>query len=921
MARYIVGIDLGTTNSAVAYIDTEHAQPAPLLFPILQLVAAGETEKRGTLPSCHYEPAEGEFAPNALMLPWKHSQPRQSIVGVLAREHGAKIPDRLISSAKSWLSHTGVDRTAPLLPWHGAVDVQRHAPADVQARYLSHIKEAWNTEFPDAFPLQEQDIILTVPASYDEIARELTVEAASKAGLTHIVLLEEPQAAFYSWLSAHEDDWQKHCRPGQQILVCDIGGGTSDFTLISVENDSEEQARLNRVRVGEHLILGGDNLDVALAHHIERQLSATDTLDGRQWGRLVRTCQSAKETLLSASAPKELSIVLPKTGSKLLERAMYFPLKQETAYQLLVDGFLPLTDFSERPEHTKSGFQEFGLHYAVDPAISKHLAAFLSAPGQPVIVPDIVLLNGGFFQSPLLVERIRTLINSWHRQQKTNRTPVFLESQHLDLAVAYGAAYYGMGRHGSGVRIESGLPHSYYIGIESRQEAENQAICLIPAGLTPGKQVDLPAVECRLRIRQPVEFPLFLSNCRPGDIPGDRVALTTTDLRPLPAIRTILPAGRKTKQLEVRVRLHAKLSEIGTLEFWCSETHGERSWKLQFNVRAAAHPSVSTVHAGQRQSQTIDQDGQDRCIQYLQKPFQSSSSKQAILDRLWPDLEQIAGRQRGTWSMDFLRDIWEQLIKLEPSRQRSPRHEACWLNAAGFCLRPGYGLQLDDWRVQKSWNLLINKPLAHKRNQACRAEWWIFWRRIAGGLPKTHQEHLFQQCLPLLIDTKGRLKLNIPGGRHEAAEIYRMLGALELLELSSKIVLGAKLVTSLAQKGVSGHYVPWLQTLGHIGGRTLMYGPLNSVVPVEIVEQWLSSLLALPYWERGQSFPLVQLARKTGDRYRDISGELREQVLDLLHSIDAPPHYLNLVEDVGQFNEKEQQLFFGEQLPTGLKIT
>ncbi|MFW5774819.1 MAG: Hsp70 family protein, partial [Chitinivibrionales bacterium] len=371
-SRYVVGIDLGTTNSAVAFVDSTREQSEVENFPVTQVVAPGETQAAEVLPSFLYEPAAQEFTPDAMKLPW--SDTPSMVVGAFARDHGASVPGRQIVSAKSWLSHSGVDRTAELLPWHAAPDAPRLSPVDATAQYLGHIRAAWNHAHPQ-HPLEKQDVIVTVPASFDEVARELTVEAAARAGLSRVVLLEEPQAAFYAWIHLHADQWQKIVNPGQKILVCDVGGGTSDFTLIDVR-PGDGDIRFHRVAVGDHLILGGDNLDLALAYHVEQKLDIK--LNPRQFSALVRSCQKAKERLLGDNPPDELTINILGGGASLIGGALQVTVNRQEVSELLIEGFLPKVAIFEKPATRQSGFQEFGLPYAADHAITRYLAEFLS---------------------------------------------------------------------------------------------------------------------------------------------------------------------------------------------------------------------------------------------------------------------------------------------------------------------------------------------------------------------------------------------------------------------------------------------------------------------------------------------------------------------------------------------------------------
>ena len=438
-SRFVVGIDLGTTNSAVAYVDSLETPWPVHAFPIRQLVAPAEVEARRSLPSFHYQSASGEQKKDSHRLPWS-KQVADHTVGVFARDHGMLSPGRLIASAKSWLCHTGVDRTADLLPWQGAADVERLSPVEVSARYLLHIRHAWDSEHTDQ-PLAEQDIALTLPASFDEVARELTVEAAAQAGLKRVVLIEEPQAAFYAWIHQHQDRWENLVEPGQKILVCDIGGGTSDFTLIRVRRGEDDKVVFHRIAVGDHLILGGDNLDLALAHHLENRLAGKGKLESRQWAVLVGVCRQVKETLLGSDAPDRLTITLPGSGSKLIGGSLTVEVTRDEVQQVLVDGFLPPVELDDRPASRQSGFQEFGLPFAPDPAITRYLAAFLTAHRHATVDddplpshhdparPDIVLFNGGLFESPVLRARLVEVLTRWFDVESSEGAwrPIVLE--------------------------------------------------------------------------------------------------------------------------------------------------------------------------------------------------------------------------------------------------------------------------------------------------------------------------------------------------------------------------------------------------------------------------------------------------------------------------------------------------------------
>ncbi|HJT36503.1 MAG TPA: Hsp70 family protein [Pirellulales bacterium] len=941
LSRYLVGIDLGTTNSAVAYVDTLESPPRVHTLPLPQLVAPAEVEARETLPSFHYEAAAGEFAAGALALPWSERD-RNYAVGFFARDHGTSVPGRLIASAKSWLCHPGVDRTAQLLPWHGAPDVERLSPVEASARYLEHIRAAWDARFPQE-PLAEQDVVLTLPASFDEVARELTVRAARLAGLPRVVLIEEPQAAFYAWIDAQGDRWQEQVTPGQKILVCDIGGGTSDFTLIRVRRGEAGKVMFHRVAVGEHLILGGDNLDLALAHHIERKLTGDGKLEPRQWAVLVRSCRRVKETLLGADAPEHLTVNLPGSGAKLIGGGLQVDVTRAEVEQLLLEGFLPRVALDDKPAARRSGFQEFGLPFAPDPAITKYLASFLSAHRQVALDgdaavsgdhdparPDLVLFNGGFFASPVLRGRLLEVLGSWFEggsDQSSSDTPWrrqpwqprILENARLDLAVAQGAAYYGLVRRGLGVRISAGLARTYYIGVEDAAGDRPSAVCLVPAGVEEGAEIDLSQRRFELAIRQPVEFPIYVSSTRLTDRPGDLLTVDPEQMTSLPPIRTVLEAGKKGPSGFISVELHARLTEIGTLDLWCGEADGPRTWRLQFDVRAATETDRA-AHRGSGETEgVLDEAVIQACRRVICGIFLPDGPPPAPAS-LVKRLEETTELKRRDWPMTLLRGFWETLINIEAGRRRTAEHELRWLYLLGFSLRPGYGLAVDDWRVAQTWKLLQGKRIHH--TPACRTEWLILWRRIAGGLNAGQQRALAEPLLAALRPSN-RPKMRKPdlgSTSHEAAEAWRLLGSLELLPVPVKVELGDLLLPLAEREKVGAVRDAAVWALGRLGARVPMYGPLNTVTPADAAARWLEWLIDAGLPEEAVAFSIVQLARRTEDRYRDLSDKLRERAIAWLERRDAPAHYRELVAVGGALEESEAGLMFGESLPRGLRL-
>jgi molecular chaperone DnaK (HSP70) len=931
--RFVVGIDLGTTNSALCFIDTELDSESISTFLIPQVVAAGQVESQETLPSFRYEALPDELKSGATRLPWRKETP-DSVVGVFARDHGRTIPGRMIESAKSWLCHSGVDRKAALLPWHGAADVRRVSPVEASASYLGHLREAWNAAHPE-HPLEQQDVVLTIPASFDEVARELTVAAARMAGLFRVILLEEPQAAFYSWVAAHRQTWETLVAPGQTILVCDIGGGTSDFSLIHVRSGEGDRVQFHRVAVGDHLLLGGDNLDLALAHHLEQKLANGGRLDARQWSMLIPACRHAKETLLGEHPPESHTVVLAGGGSKLIGGSLRAELTREEVLRIFVDGFLPTTDFNASPAKRQSGFQEFGLPYATDPAITRYLATFLRTHAQSdasesmsdvdrlrAARPDIVLFNGGFFASPLLRQRLIESLEQWFQSVSPGWTPMVLRNDRLDLAVAQGAACFGMVRRGVGVRITAGLARTYYIAVE-QPNGSRAAMCLIPAGTEASTEHIVIDRVFRVRTSEPVEFPILVSGTRLTDKSGQLIPIDPEQLTSLPPIRTVLTTRKRSEQTEVDVRLTATLTEIGTMELWCQQIDGTRRWQLQFDIRPATETD-RTAHTGvAEQSGIVDDDIIDEAITAVRQVFSSLAVTRP--EDAMTSLSEAIGTPRDAWPPSLLRHMWSELMLLQDGRKRSPQHEARWLNLVGFCLRPGFGMAADDWRVDETWRA-INGRLIHGA-PACLAELRTLCRRISGGMTAGRQNQIASAVMPAIrqrfrqVQTGRGKAAPYASGTHEAAEIWRMLGSLELLDVSVRQELGMMMMDLQQRAAFEPVQNALIWAVGRVGGRIPVYGPLNLVLPISTVSEWIEQLLRTGDLKtKLVQFTLMQLSRRTQDRFRDIDESLRHRVLSKLKSVDAAPDLLTLIEHGGTAGSEVTSLILGESLPVGLRL-
>ncbi|MGG2048333.1 Hsp70 family protein [Burkholderia gladioli] len=608
-ARYSIGIDLGTTHCALSYVDlaaSDGDAAAQQVLPIAQLSSPGAVASPELLPSFLYLPHEGELAAGDLSLPWTAS--RDYAVGEMARSRGAGTPIRLVSSAKSWLCHPGVDRRAAILPNDAPPEVARVSPLEASVRYLNHLREAWDHAHPDA-PFAAQDVTVTIPASFDPAARELTAEAAQAAGYTRMTLLEEPQAALYSWIQKSGGGWRKDVKVGDIILVVDVGGGTTDLSLIAVV-EREGNLELHRVAVGEHILLGGDNMDLALAHVVARKLAAQGTqADPWQLRALAYACRGAKETLLSDRSVETVPLVVPSRGAKLIGGSIRTELTRAELTQILLEGFFPQVEASERPAvRTRAGLTQLGLPYAQDAGITRHLAAFLGKqvgalaeldglpaaahhPDASFLHPSAVLFNGGVFKSELLTERILAILNGWLAADGAAPARL-LGGADLDLAVARGAAYYGYVKRGRGVRIRGGTARAYYVAIESAMpaipgmEPPISALCVAPFGMEEGSDAALPEQEFGLVVGEPVQFRFFGSSVRRQDQVGDMLDYwSPEELQELEAIQATLPADGRTPGEVVAVRLHARVTEAGTLELEALPRGSEARWKVEFDVR------------------------------------------------------------------------------------------------------------------------------------------------------------------------------------------------------------------------------------------------------------------------------------------------------------------------------------------------
>ncbi|MCP3140467.1 Hsp70 family protein [Pyxidicoccus xibeiensis] len=923
----IVGIDLGTTHCAVASVDPSKGAGAPVEdFPIPQLVRQGEVAPRALLPSTVYVPAGHELASESLKLPWGDDG-GPWVVGELARWQGARVPGRLVASAKSWLCHPGVDRSAPILPWGSPPDVQKLSPVDASALLLTHMARAWDFAHPDA-PLSRQEVVITVPASFDEAARALTVSAARKAGLEKFTLLEEPQAAFYDYTARHRTGLEQTLANTRLVLVVDVGGGTTDFTLVHA-GVSPEGPMLRRLAVGDHLLLGGDNMDAALARRVEEKLFTDGRrLSATQWTQAIQAARTAKESLLGQAPPEKYGVSLVGEGSRLLGGTLSSELLRDEAHALVLDGFFPLGAPTERPRRAaRMALQELGLPYVQDPAVTRHLAAFLAqhaaagfaalgetAPAEGALPrPDAILLNGGVFNSPQISERLVDALSAWW--PGAPRIPL-LRHESLELAVARGAAYYGLVRRGHGLRIGGGAARAYYVGLQRPADsAEQPALCLIPRGFEEGQKVDLGERPFTLTLGRPVQFQVFSTTSDRIDKPGDLVPLAE-DLKPLPPIHTLLK-GASGKATEVPVHLQAALTEIGTLELYAVSNVADERWRLEFELRGTGGSHELTVTESMPARFVEAKDNIERV--YGNKPLPIGPKDVKQLGRT---LEKALG-PRESWRVPVLREMWSTLFAGASKRRRTADHERVFYSLTGFCLRPGFGYPLDGWRAEQTFSL-FDALVQHHTDKATWTEFWVMWRRIAGGLSEAQQQKLYGYLQPHLArkvppdaPPAGKLKGIQPEGLEE---MVRTAASLEHLSPGDKAEVGRWIAARLKAEAKSGG--PWAWALGRLGARVPLYGSSHKVVDVETAEAWLSLLLELDLRRiDGAPFAAAQLARLTGDRTRDLDPALRERAARELVAAKAADTWVSMVREVVALEAADEARALGDTLPAGLRLS
>jgi uncharacterized protein DUF3731/Hsp70 protein len=963
-SRYLIGIDLGTTNSAVAYVDTQEPitgdAPTIHVFDIPQLIVEGEVGAVPTLPSFLYF-ANEQDAPGSLRLPWEERP--DAVVGVFAREQGALVPGRQVTSAKSWLCHDAVDRTAKILPWGAEHTEQACSPVEASTRYLGHLRDAWNHTMAagdDELRFERQDIVLTVPASFDEEARELTVKAARDADFQKLTLLEEPLAAFYAWIVARRRSLKRYLKDGDLVLICDVGGGTTDFSLIRVQIVSGE-IKFERIAIGEHLLLGGDNVDLALARRVMEKLG-NPKLSLRQQNALRRQCCAAKEKLLSDGRLKRVPVNILGGGRSVVGGTFSAELTRQEVEDALIDGFLPLTDPGDLPaRERRTGLRELGLPYASEPAVTKHLAAFLTKSGEwgvgngewgagnremkvgepgagkksplptphsplPTPVrPDAILFNGGFFAPSITRERIVETVANWFREKRKQWQPKVLSNEAPESAVAVGAAYYGHVRNSGGLRVSGGSARAYYVGVQTGArvaDGQVRAVCVLPRGTEEGTTLNLEGREFATLANRPVTFTLY-SSTMGHDAHGVVAPLNEDEVHRHAPLITTLRYGKKSRQVELAAQLTMSFTEVGTLELWLNSLNSDHRWRLQFQLRGAqAAIEHEEEEAAAEESQTVISEealalaeGLIRAVFGGPVDVPKLKEDEAVTPQnLVGRIEAVFGYGKDAWPMIAIRKLCDTLADVADGRKKSPRHEARWLNLFGFCLRPGFGAPADDWRISQARKIYM-AGLKFPRELQCQVEWLVLWRRVAGGLNVNQQNELFHRHKVAL--GVGGKKLSGRLNTQVEREGWRLLASLEHLPSPTRVALGKELLVKVKEQPTNQSF---LWSLGRLGARIPLYGPLNCVIPAEVAAQWMKSLLRLGDLTPDVASAVVQLGARTNDSHRDVDADARWEAMVRLNEVGLTGALIESLREYVPPGRNDAVRIFGESLPEGLRL-
>jgi molecular chaperone DnaK (HSP70) len=901
--RYVIGIDLGTTQCALSYCDLLDKNLKVKNLPITQLVNDSMIDDLPTLPSTIYLSEESRQLkrPDWMERPGK-------IIGIYAKELGSQVPGRYIHSSKSWLCHPRAERQSPILPWQSEITDQKLSPVDAACEYLTYLKNLWNAKIgieSENSIFEKQKVIVTVPASFDPSARNLTLEAIEKAGIKNYSLIEEPQAAFYDYLQRNPTTMVSELKGVDSVLVIDVGGGTTDFSLIKVKWAKDgNNAEFERLAVGPHLLIGGDNIDLALARQAEIAFkSKGKRLNSKQWLSILAQSHIAKEKLLSEENNKKIDFSITGSGSGVLAGSAKVSLEADKIRQTIIDGFFPLVDSNEYPDESEAlGLSEAGLPFTKDAAVTKHLAAFLKDND---VMPDAILFNGGTMKADCLRQRLCEVIGLWRGNE-----PKVLENPHPILAVAAGAAYYGIVGLGLGQKIHSGNPVSIYLGIGNSSSSTidkyvpEQLICILPKGSEPETDYNMKGKTLGIDLSRDSAFYLFYTPIPPkAEEFGRTIRFNSKRYLPLPPCKLKAQTAKGERQVSIRI----KLRETGYLQIFCDEIDGNFSQELRFDLGESDKKVVNSEPVKRKVPLTSNQ------LKSISELLDNVIAGKIEYNSTFKEIENIIGSARATWDAEMLRQMFDIFIERENDFRQNQSSMTAWCRLLGYSLRPGYGVRGDNERVDRMWKMVFDS--FDYENVEFWAEWWCMWKRIAPGLSPERQLALKNRVLSILFPPKKRDKKARKIVQHERNQIWRLLGHLERLSVEEKINLGNLILETPMSFGLD---VVSLSTLARLGARELAYAPDSLMVPPSVANQWASKLLrkALP----GSSYldtALREIGRKTGDRMVQIEDQLRKEILDVFKKKLKKKNFIKPLLKAVKLEENDLQEITGEVLPSG----
>lgn len=901
--KFVIGIDLGTTQCAISYCDLRDKNLKVKNLPVTQLVNDSMVEDLPTLPSVIYLSEENRL----LKRPEWMERPGK-IIGTYAKELGSQVPNRYIHSSKSWLCHPRAERQSSILPWQSELVDRKISPVDAACEYLSYFKNLWNVTIgaeAEEFAFEKQKVIITVPASFDPSARNLTLEAIEKAGIKNYSLLEEPQAAFYDYLQRNPTTMVSELKGVDTVLVIDVGGGTTDFSLIKIDwSKNRDYPEFTRLAVGPHLLIGGDNIDLSLARTAEAAFKRkSKKISSKQWLSLLAQSHIVKEKLLSDEKAEKIDFTITGSGSSVLAGSSKVELNAEEVRNMIVEGFFPIADQSDAPDETDAlGLSEAGLPFTRDAAVTRHLAAFLRENN---VMPDAVLFNGGTMKADCLRKRVYDVLSLWRGEE-----PKVLENPHPILAVAAGAAYYGVVSMGLGQKIHSGNPVSIYLGIGNSSSSTidryvpEQIVCVLPKDSETETDYVMAGKTLGIDLSHDAAFYLYYTPLPPkAEEFGRTIKFNSKRYLPLPPCKLKAKTAKGEKQVTIRVRL----CETGFLQIFCDEVGGSFSQELRFDLDESDKHSDVSVAAKRKVPLTSAQ------LKDISSLLEDIFAEKKEYNSVFKELENIVGSDRSTWDAEMLRQLFDVFISYEEQFMQNQSAMTVGCRLLGYTLRPGYGVKGDQERVDKMWKMVFTS--FDFTSTEFWAEWWCMWKRIAPGLVPERQLALKNRVESLLFPSKKHDKRRRTIVQHERNQLWRLLGHLERLSIDEKKRLGdwiLKAPLSFTTDSVA------LSALGRMGARELAYAPDNMMVPQNVANEWAMALIkkAVP----GNSYidtALREIGRKTGDRLVQIDDQLRKEILDIFKKKLRKKSFIQPLLKAVKLEEKDLQEITGEALPSG----